>query len=359
MTSHKYDYLVFIGRFQPFHTGHLMVLTEALARARRVIILVGSSGQARSPRNPWLMPERAAMIHAAVPARDRDRLHIVPLLDYLYDDQNWIANVQAVVAGILGQHYNRLDGPLKMGVIGHDKDSTSYYLKLFPQWDVVEAESQLPISATPLRESYFTLPPGDIDAVHQWGKSPLTSVPPSTVAFLEQFVATPQFIELAAEAAFVQRYRKEWEVAPYPPVFVTVDAVVFQAGHVLLVRRGMMPGKGLMALPGGFIAPEETLVDSMVRELREETGLRIPAKVMRRAEGPFVFDHPHRSSRGRTITHAYRLHLEESEEGLPAVRGGDDAKDALWVPLGDLDPSKMYEDHSHIIRVLMAASLPR
>ena len=48
-----FDYLVFIGRFQPFHLGHWQVVNTALSQAQQVIVLVGSSFQPRSTRNPW------------------------------------------------------------------------------------------------------------------------------------------------------------------------------------------------------------------------------------------------------------------------------------------------------------------
>ena len=61
----RFDYLVLIGRFQPFHNGHLAVLQHALRLADKVIVLVGSAGQPRTTRNPFNAGERAVMIRAA------------------------------------------------------------------------------------------------------------------------------------------------------------------------------------------------------------------------------------------------------------------------------------------------------
>lgn len=54
---------------------------------------------------------------------------------------------------------------------------------------------------------------------------------------------------------------------------VAVGAVATVADHILLVRRANEPGRGLWSVPGGRVEWGETLVEAVVRELREETGL--------------------------------------------------------------------------------------
>ena len=97
-----------------------------------------------------------------------------------------------------------------------------------------------------------------------------------------------------------RRVGRTWGRGP----FITLDAVVLCAGHVLPVRRGRHPGKGLWAIPGGFLELTERLLDGALRELQEETGLVLKTHLrpyeLRKVA---VFDHPDRSQRGRTITH--------------------------------------------------------
>ena len=92
----------------------------------------------------------------------------------------------------------------------------------------------------------------------------------------------------------------------------------------------------------------------MIRELREETRIKVPAPVL---AGSIikqqVFDDPYRSARGRTITHAFLIELKPDAQGLPKVKGGDDAQHALWVALGDLNPERLFEDHFQIIKTLI------
>ena len=87
-----------------------------------------------------------------------------------------------------------------------------------------------------------------------------------------------------------------------------------------------------------------------------KTRLKIPAPVLkgsiRRQE---VYDDPYRSARGRTITHAFYIELEPNAS-LPKVKGGDDARQARWVPLGEIDPRNLFEDHYFIIQDLLGAA---
>jgi bifunctional NMN adenylyltransferase/nudix hydrolase len=103
-----------------------------------------------------------------------------------------------------------------------------------------------------------------------------------------------------------------------------------------------------MALPGGFINVRERVVDGILRELREETKLKIPEKVLRGSiQKVELFDAVDRSLRGRTITHAALIELPAGK--LPPVKGSDDAKKAVWVPLSSIREEDMFEDHYHII----------
>lgn len=337
-----FDFLVFIGRFQPFHLGHQFVVSEALKQAKRVIILIGSSKQPKTLRNPWSFAERKQFIKLSFGAEDYQRLAIAPLLDDLYNDQNWIRSVQQTVNGIVCQYPTSVGVAPKIGLIGHSKDHSSYYLSRFPQWPAINVENFQNLSATPLREDYFAI-----------GKIP-DGIHPLIKQHLAEALSSSDYQHIAEEYIFIKTYQQGWANAPYPPVFVTVDAVVIQSGHILLIERNARPGKGQLALPGGFLDPQERLKDAVIRELREETKIKIPAPVLAGSiVKQQVFDDPHRSARGRTITHAYLLLLKEDPKGLPKVKGGDDARHALWLPLAEITPEILFEDHYHIIQAMI------
>jgi len=170
---------------------------------------------------------------------------------------------------------------------------------------------------------------------------------------------TEKFIKLQKEFQYLVNYKKSWEKAPYPRTFVTTDTVVIQSGHVLLIERKTEPGKGNFALPGGFLSQNETIKQSAIRELKEETKIDVASIVLEKSiKESHVFDHPLRSSRGRTITHAFLIELDH-EKSLPKIKGSDDAKRAFWLSLNDLYSyeENFFEDHIHIIGYFLNGKL--
>jgi len=354
------DALVFIGRFQPFHNGHKAVIDAALEQAKEVVVVVGSSFAARNIRNPFTFQERKAMIEAVFPEETGKakfherlkRLHIVPVSDFPYDDNKWVNAIQKIVDETIPHAQD-------VGLIGHSKDSTSYYLNIFPRWkNHVEVPDVGGINATDIREALFasspdssTILPTVIHKIYeQFVAKTMNKRAVETMhsIIMKDSVVSPWFETLFQEYQMVKKYKEAWKAAPFPPTFMTVDAVVVQSGHILLVKRGDMPGKGQWALPGGFLNQDETMLDGAIRELKEETKIKVPVPVLKGSiKGSKTFDAPNRSSRGRTITQAFHIDLGVGE--LPKVKGSDDAEKAFWVPFNQVKQEKMFEDHFHII----------
>ena len=343
------DALVFIGRFQPFHNGHKAVIDAALEQAREVVIVVGSSFAARNIRNPFTFEERKAMIKTVFPS---DRVLVVPVSDYPYDDNKWVNAIQKVVD-------ETVPHATDVGLIGHSKDSTSYYLNIFPRWkNHVEVPDVGGINATDIRNAMFesapdssTILPIIIHKIYeQFVNKTMNKQAIETMhsIIMKDGVVSKWFETLFQEYQMVKKYKEAWKAAPFPPTFMTVDAVVVQSGHILLVKRGDMPGKGQWALPGGFLNQEETMLNGAIRELKEETKIKIPVSVLKGSiKDSKTFDAPNRSARGRTITQAFLIDLGVGE--LPKVKGSDDAEKAFWVPFNKVKQEKMFEDHYHII----------
>lgn len=341
MLTKLYDAVVAIGRFQPPHRSHLALIGRAIAQARNhVIVCIGSANQPRTVKNPFTFAERADLIRASLPSAEVAKLVFVPLEDNIYNDQVWVAAAQQAVA--------RITQSRDIGIIGHLKDASSYYLKMFPQWEFIDFGYLNSLHATEIRELYFK-PDATLDYLSG-------VVPPPVLDFLRQFKETEPYQQICREKAFIAKYQQQFAHLAYPPVFVTTDAVVIQSGHLLLIRRRAEPGKGLLAFPGGFLdaVKDKSIEDGMLRELQEETGIKVPEKVLRgNIKASKVFDAIGRSARGRTITHAYKIVLTEDGAGLPKLRAGSDAAKAEWHPLGTLQRAMFFEDHWDILQYFL------
>jgi 8-oxo-dGTP diphosphatase len=112
---------------------------------------------------------------------------------------------------------------------------------------------------------------------------------------------------------------------------LAVGAVVFKDQQVLLVRRGHPPGQGQWAIPGGSVHLGETLQQAAEREVLEETAVTIRAR-----QPIYTFDLVDRDADGRVRFHYVIVDLAADYiSGDP--RAGDDALEARWVPVGELD----------------------
>lgn len=339
----QFDFIVFIGRFQPFHFGHLSIVNRALELADHLVIVLGSSNRPRTIKDPWTTQERKIMILRSLNAEQKEQVSFVEVKDQLYNDQKWVLTIQQTVDALIfaNQPGSKNNKELSIGLIGHIKDDSSFYLKMFPQWKLIEIDADYALSATQIREGYFVQEEPSLKEL---------GAPETVVEYLREFKSSQDYALLKGEFEFIRAYKAGFTNSPYPPIFVTVDAVVVHSGHVLMVRRRAMPGKGLWALPGGFLNQQETIINAVIRELKEETRIKLPEPVLRGSiKDQAVFDHPLRSLRGRTITHAFYFEFPYGE--LPTVRGADDAEKAKWIPISKLYEmeSMVFEDHIDIV----------
>lgn len=127
----------------------------------------------------------------------------------------------------------------------------------------------------------------------------------------------------------------------YPRPAVTADVVAItkeEVPKVLLIQRGFEPYKGCWAFPGGFMEMDETTEECAIRELEEETGLRLDAIVQ-----VGTYSKVDRDPRGRTITIAFLAIVDEPL----SVIAQDDAAKAEWFSINTL-PTLAF-DHNDIM----------
>lgn len=123
-----------------------------------------------------------------------------------------------------------------------------------------------------------------------------------------------------------------YKLSDYERPSVTADILIFslkeknmKSMKLLLIRRKHDPFGGCLALPGGFVNPDETVDQAAVRELEEETGLTGVELLQLR-----TFSQPGRDPRGWVITQTFIAAVDGAQY---TVQAGDDAANAEWYSI--------------------------
>jgi 8-oxo-dGTP diphosphatase len=150
------------------------------------------------------------------------------------------------------------------------------------------------------------------------------------------------------EAGFLAAY----DPHAFPPFAVTVDVVLLTVREarlqVLLVERATHPFRGGLALPGGFVRPDEDLDAAAVRRLSQETGVRGgPGAVDSTAhvEQLGAFGAPDRDPRMRVVSVSYLVFAPD----VPPPRPGPSTRSVGWVPVADVDAPRLAFDHAQVL----------
>lgn len=128
---------------------------------------------------------------------------------------------------------------------------------------------------------------------------------------------------------------------------IAADSAVFSGKgkdlQILLVRRKNEPFKDMWAFPGGFVEDDEDLETAAIRELEEETGMRL-----QHMQQVHTFGAPGRDPRGRTVSVVYYAHTHADDH---QVQGADDAAEAAWVFVRDI--REMAFDHKMCLELIL------
>lgn len=327
---------VYIGKFQPQHIAHEENMTHCVTNYDHTIVLVGSVNK----RMSILTPFSYNTIQSWVKSVD-ESIIVKPIKDYIYNETKWIAQVEeAVYAEFLGED-------VEFTLVGHKKDATSFYLKEFPNFRYESRPSLFDgLSATDIRNRYFSK-----DGQMQEGL-----VSDLVAEHMVEFRGTEEFDALKEEWEFYEKEDSIFENYPFPETlkFNCSDAVLVCDGNILLVKRALAPGKGIWALPGGFVNRNETYEECAIRELIEETSVAVPKRALKSSiKRSKIFDDPRRTVGVPRISNAFHIEIQPSMKTgyskLPKVKGEDDVAEAQWFPLAIVKRMQLFDDHSDII----------
>ena len=119
----------------------------------------------------------------------------------------------------------------------------------------------------------------------------------------------------------------------------TVDIILQQESNILLIKRKNDPFKDHLSLPGGFVNEGELVEEAAKRETWEETSLTIePVEILG------VYSDPSRDPRGHVLTVVWVAIVVNG-----VARANDDSIEVQWVPLNDIDSTRLAFDHKQIL----------
>lgn len=334
---------VLIGRFQGYHYFHHEHLRRAALLNDILIVFIGSPNVRKSIKNPWNFEERVEMIEMNVkadPELKSTRIVFRTVPDQPNDNNLWAESVKASVSQFLNSNS-------EVTIYGCKKDASSFYLDMFPEWEHDLTEVHGNFDATKLRRQWF-MTEQTINHVMLSNHS----VPDATLVFLHR----QEFNEnLQDEWKFYEGEKARFANYPFPETlnFNCGDAVVVCHGKVLMIRRKHSPGKGCLALPGGFKNRDETFFEAVVRELYEETAIDIPKEfLMKCFVRAHLFDDPSRSIGipRNTLAALFDVSKYHLDNELPITKASDDAAEVEWVETKDLMyRTDVFDDHSAIV----------
>lgn len=146
----------------------------------------------------------------------------------------------------------------------------------------------------------------------------------------------------ASDSGAAPRY----DPSEFPPFAVTSDLVILTvrppAVQVLLVRREQPPYAGQWALPGGFVGPDQSLVEAAQFKLADKTSIAVETAHLEQLAS---FGDPDRDPRMRVISVAWLAMVADPDEPV----AGTESSDAAWVDVAALGPADLAFDHTAII----------
>lgn len=297
---------LFVGRFQPFHLGHLSVVKqiESVPDVEKILIGIGSSQEANTEVNPFGFSERAQMITDTLKNKLQKPFAVFGIPD-VHNDEKW-------------QKLLDILSPEKFSIVYTGND----WVKRILEKNGVEIrrpEYEYLVCASEVRELMKT--------GQEW-----------------QDLVPEEVISLIKNIRGVERIRGRYGERLSPNVTADIIINYRDEGIVLIQRKEKAgdPNSLKWAVPGGHIDyGQETVEGAAIREAKEETNLDISIT----PEDQFrQYSDPDRDPRGHYVTMVYHTRVDHGE-----LKAGDDAVDIKVFPWDQI-PDDMGFDHNRFLK---------
>jgi bifunctional NMN adenylyltransferase/nudix hydrolase len=351
--------------FQWLTPKHIEAVDKAASSADLIMFLVADADAHRSIVSPFTFEERSDLIKAAFPQLwNSGRISIVDVPSQLYTTQPYGYDFEAIdeeLYVLLNSPYQKKQD-IRVTVQGREMVVAA---TIKPEWLYIDDEiKDLNEQITSL-DNYFS---SNEPLAHGSAHSDL----------LDAFKKTDDFVELQHEYKDKHFILKNFGEGP----FHTADAICTIDDQVLLITRKKAPYRHTLATPGGLLDPGEDAVTAAIRELLEETEMRVPSYVLtgeptsEDADWVLVTEDFLKSKLKKDVQQFtntlynvrdprgdYRANaLWFDLSGLPVtprVLGKDDAEKANWASKDDLTTSSMAFDHFAILCSMGVTSYPK
>lgn len=300
----------FVGRFQPFHNGHLSFVQEMdmAGDVDEIVIGVGSAQYANTQYNPFTLGEREKMVRSSI--RLRKPWYLIYIND-VHDYQKWVPYVESLCP--------------RFHVVYSGSTITSRLFKE-KKYEVRTPSQDRKISATRIRNMMLI------------GEEWREYVPKGTEIVLD-------------EIGGVERIRRTSTSYATPCVMadVIINYTSSRKSGIVMIKRKNEPFKDFWALPGGYMdAGRETIEEAAAREAMEETSIALSVNDLKLLG---VYSEPGRDPRGHYVSVAYYADAGENN-GIP--RPNDDAKElgifgCDEIPVLAFDHATMLQDYFNMI----------
>lgn len=300
---------VFFGRFQPAHQGHIHVIKHALEHTDRIIIVIGSKDEHQSFHNPFT-PEYVQLFLSTLiieSGLDILKVKFLHIKDYTYNDNKWETEARSLIK-------SNIDNEI-VYLTGYQKDSSSYYLSMFPEWREL-----------PYRTFYHNLSSTDIR----------NSIIDNTFNLKYSDEVSSLFVDNLGAI------KNKLEDMPLfeDGIELVTNAVIISSGHVLLRNEAMK-----YSLPYGYINKDESVINATLRMINETTNIRLTDNILTaRIKDNDVFDSPFRVEHKRTISLCTLFKLNNNVK-LPRI-----SNEYSWISLDEITRQSLKNDYYHIIK---------
>jgi bifunctional NMN adenylyltransferase/nudix hydrolase len=352
---------VVVSKFSFVTREMFHVLKKASDENSHVLLFVCSADRSKDYTMPFNRHERSDNIMKAIEVNDgleKEDFSICYINDNPMNSRQWITDVHSTLNGRLKSLYlDRSKTDINVYV---SNESNHRYENIFP-------EPMFNVHKVSM---------GNNEALYKdfYGMEDISSyIAPNMCAVYDayrksEWFDTPLltsemnqgFNTLKEEYEAVKYQKEQWSSSPFPPTFITTDAVVYHKGYVLVVKRKGSVGKGLYCLPGGFLSQMDTIKTGIVNNLKKDTNIQVHENILKsNIRNIKTYDDPIRSLRGRIITHAGLIELDDvtSLKGFPKVRKTKSQKEhAGWFSLFEIEEMRnmFFEDHYYIIKDLLS-----